>query len=111
MSRASLKLSELEPSFLHTTDDGWRMVDTIEEANGISFLCPKCYTDNGGPIGTHQVICWNPSVPADVRPGPGRWNLVGTGLHDVSLVAGSSSILLTSGCQWHGFVTNGEVTW
>lgn len=36
-------------------------------------------------------------APPDVDPKPGRWEFHGTGYADLSLVAGSSSILLTSG--------------
>jgi hypothetical protein len=109
-----MKLLELEPKFLrYEPRDGRQyfvMVESIAEAQGVQFLCPKCWTANGGPVGTHAVICWNPSVPPTLDPKPGRWNLVGTGLHDLSLVAGSSSIKLLAGCEWHGFVTKGEVT-
>jgi hypothetical protein len=105
-----VKLHDLEACFLHHNDEGWTEVDRIEDADGVMFLCPKCYLANGGPIGTHMVICWDPSVPPEISPKPGRWNLVGTSLDDLSLQANSSSVLLTSGCQWHGFVTNGEAT-
>lgn len=109
-----MRLSELEPEFLrHEIRDGhtWHLhVPTIGEAEGVMFLCPKCFVANGGPVGTHRVLCWSPIVPLEIAPGPGRWNLVGTGFEDLSLVAGSSSVLLTSGCMWHGFVTKGEVT-
>lgn len=74
------------------------------------FLCPLCFTRNSGPIGTHIVICWQPDkVPADATPGPGRWKFQGTSLDDLTLIANSSSILLTSGCEWHGYVRNGNV--
>ena len=98
-------------------DTHFHDVDSIAEADGIIFLCPKCFAHNGGSVGTHSVICWNPSVPQTTSPKPGRWNLVGTGYHDLSLVVGSSSVLLNGRCWegaggegWHGFVTNGEVT-
>lgn len=109
-----MKLLELEPTFLrYEPKDGrdiFVMVDSISEAQGVKFLCPKCWKANNGPIGTHAVICWNPTIPQTVPPQPGRWSLVGTGLHDLSLVAASSSILLTAGCMWHGYIKNGEVT-
>lgn len=105
-----MKLTELQPQFLKREDDThFQAVDSIVEANGIVFLCPKCFVQNKGPVGTHSVICWNPSVPQTTHPIPGRWNLVGTGFADLSLVAESSSILLTSGCKWHGFVRGGLV--
>ncbi len=86
----------------------------LAEASGVKFLCPKCFAANNGPVGTHAVICWSRSrgVPDDATPGPGRWRLDGTGLHDLTLNAdlpsGARSVLLIGGCGWHGFVTNGE---
>jgi hypothetical protein len=87
----------------------------IQDAMGIVFLCPLCFVANHGVVGTHGVICWSSSrgVPETARPGPGRWRLVGTGFHDLSLMeepGKSRSVQLLGGCNWHGFVTNGEVT-
>ncbi len=91
-------------------------VDTIGEAQGIWFLCPKCFVANKGPVGTHGVCCWSRSrgVPEDAEPKPGRWRLTGTGYHDLSLMEekgqSRSVLLLGDGvCAWHGFVTAGEV--
>lgn len=93
----------------------WPFVDKIEEAQGIEFLCPKCFAANGGRVGTHAVVCWSSSrgVPDKVAPGPGRWALRGAGYHDLTLDAEpgkSRSVLLLGGCAWHGFITNGEAT-
>lgn len=89
-------------------------VDTLAEAHGVWFLCPKCYAANGGAVGTHAVICWFVGKVSDnVDPKPGRWTPIGTGLHDLTFVpsAGRShSVLLTGGCGWHGFVEQGNVT-
>lgn len=78
------------------------------------FDCPKCTATNGGPVGTHKVLCWfrDRGVPDNEVPGPGRWWAAGTGYGDLTLTAPSSSILLPGpgGCLWHGYVTNGEVT-
>lgn len=84
-----------------------RVDASFEDCDGIEFLCPLCFLANHGRVGTHAVICWKPTVPADISPGPGRWGHTGTGLGDLSLVAGSSSVALTGGCAWHGFVQNG----
>ena len=109
-----MKLVDLNPHFLKRAhEDGheiWKTNVGIQEADGIEFLCPKCFEANGGSIGTHAVICWNPSVPQTVAPIPGRWNLQGSGFHDLSLVAGSSSVqLLGDGCKAHFFIQNGEI--
>ncbi len=88
-------------------------VEALAHADGIEFLCPKCFAANGGPVGTHAVICWfEGKVPDDAEPKPGRWNPTGSGFNDLSFVPGkkSHSVLLLGGCAWHGFVTNGEVT-
>jgi hypothetical protein len=105
-----MKLSELGPEWLKIIDERTRSTDVeMAEADGIIFLCPKCFQKNGGPVGTHSIICWRPSVPPSVTPGPGRWEFNGTGLDDLSLVAGSSSILLQGGCEAHFLIQNGEI--
>lgn len=106
-----MRLSELRPAFLKLLDQRTRRYEgvTREEADGIQFLCPKCWTANGGPKGTHMVVCWRPTVPAETTPGPGRWELVGTDFEDLSLVAGSSSVLLLGGCKAHFFVEHGSI--
>jgi hypothetical protein len=105
-----LKLIDLEPQFLKLKDTHlWTYTDDITEADGICFLCPVCFRKNNGPEGTHSVICWQPKVPPELGPKPGRWELVGTGYEDLSLVAASSSILLTGGCNAHFFIRNGMI--
>jgi hypothetical protein len=109
-----VRLTELEPQFLkitHLEGDRWtcRMDASFEDCDGLEFLCPKCWAANNGPIGTHRVICWKPTVPATISPGPGRWAHTGSGFGDISLVAGSSSVQLIGGCNWHGYVQGGEV--
>lgn len=88
------------------------IVEALVEADGVMFLCPKCFAENAGPVGTHTVICWFVGkVPDDVDPKPGRWTPTGEGLSDLTFVpsAGrSQSVLLTGGCGWHGFVVNGD---
>lgn len=108
----NIKLTELYPQFLKRIDDNsFRQVDVIDDADGILFKCPLCFENNNRSIvGVHSIICWQPHVPQTTTPIPGRWNLLGTGYDDLTLQAGSSSILLTSGCQWHGFINNGVVT-
>jgi hypothetical protein len=111
------KLTELEAQFLRYEPDGdrkiMRPVLIKAEAHGVMFLCPKCFAANGGAVGTHRVICWSRSAgtPEDAAPGPGRWKMDGAGLADLTLNAdppsAARSVLLTSGCDWHGFVTDG----
>jgi hypothetical protein len=105
-----MKLTELDPKFLKIEDPHhFKWVDELAGADGIEFLCPLCFTANAGPVGTHVVICWRPHVLQTVHPIPGRWEFQGRGYEDLTLVAGSSSVLLTKGCCAHFFVRNGEI--
>ena len=107
---SSLPLSRLEPQFLKLQGTKlWTYTEDIKEADGICFLCPVCFMTNDGPIGTHSVICWQPKVPPDLGPKPGRWLFNGTGYDDLMLVAGSSSIKLNGGCNAHFFIRDGQV--
>lgn len=88
-------------------------VDSIAEAQGIDFLCPKCFLENGGPVGTHmcEVTFEGKGVPDEqgshnASGKPSRWGVSGTGIEDLTLWP---SILLIGGCNWHGHITNGEV--
>jgi hypothetical protein len=115
----AVRLTELDPQFIQyeKRDDGtvfFKHVDTLNEAQGIKFLCPKCFVDKGGSVGTHGVICWSRSkgVPEEARPNPGRWKMDGTGYGDLTLNADppgtARSVQLLGGCKWHGHVTNGD---
>lgn len=78
---------------------------SLRRAHGLLFLCPRCFERNAGPIGTHSVICWfRGRVPDDAQPGPGRWDVAGTSLRDITL---APSIQLIGGCAWHGYVRDG----
>lgn len=122
-----MKLTELDASFRRWLAPGYVASDgdvlahgghaevkTLGEADGVMFLCPKCFNKNQGAIGTHRVICWFVGkVPDDLRPGPGRWTPVGASLDDLTFVPRgerSQSVLLLGGCGWHGFVTDGGAT-
>ncbi len=104
------KLTDLDATFVRLTDPergDFQEVEASADAQGVMFDCPKC--------GAHSIICWSSSrgVPDHVGPKPGRWRLDGTGLHDLTLneePGKSRSVLLTAGCKWHGFVTNGDAT-
>lgn len=107
-----MRLTELEPRFLRiVSENRFANVESLGEADGIAFLCPQCFRDNGGPKATHSIICWQPTVGKRMQPGPGRWHLYGTDFDDLSFVGdSSSSVLLTGGCNAHFFVSNGEIT-
>ena len=102
-----MKLADLDPVLYRIVDETtYRKVDDVAGAQGLSFLCPSCFQDNGGPVGTHSVLAWfaGRGVPADTTPGPGRWAVSGTSLADITLAPS-----IQTRC-WHGFVTNGEVS-
>lgn len=106
-------LRELEAHLLKKTAEGSRYVDELKDADGIIFLCPKCFPDIK-KSGCHSVICWfEGKVSDDVYPRPGRWTPAGTGLDDLTFVPGAKfkavSVALGGGCcGWHGFVKNGR---
>lgn len=118
-----MKLRQLQGMFIkHEGGGSFRLVNTLQEAQGMMFLCPKCFESNGGPVGTHAVICWfrNCGVPDNVTPGPGRWTPSGTGLDDLTFVPGEPKMpcsvdLGGKSCGkdrdqtgWHGHVRDGE---
>ena len=106
------ELAVLEPQLLKLVDDERSLHGDVSwaEADGLMFSCPRCWVDNGRSlIGTHVMICWRPHVGQEHTPRPGRWQMVGTSLADVSLVAGSSSIKIEGGCNAHFFVRNGQI--
>lgn len=105
-----MNLLDLQAKFLKRIDPRRRQtVETLSEADGIQFLCPTCFAANGGSIGTHSIVCWSPSVPQNTSPKPGRWEMKGSSLADLTLVAGSSSVLLPGPCHAHFFVRNGHI--
>lgn len=106
-----MKLNELLPEFITSGIDGKTIfeVETMDQADGIMFLCPKCFEKNKGIVGTHRVVCWSPKVSQNINPSPGRWEMLGNGFDDLTLKAGSSSVLLTGGCRAHFFITDGNI--
>ena len=121
-----MKLRDLDAEFIVRTKKGMRRVETLAAAQGVMFQCPKCAKgleageENGRRFfrGAHYIVCWfrNPQRLAPVAdneiPGPGRWWAEGTSIDDLTFGHGTppmaKSILLTGGCGWHGFVTNGD---
>lgn len=84
----------------------------MKRAHGMSFLCPKCYVENGGPEDTHEIVIWFSSCPKaqEIMGHPG-WNAKGEDLSDLTFVGpGSISVLLKNGCEYHGFIRNGYAT-
>lgn len=112
-----MTLRQLEAQFVQYVERDGRVyhhhVATLAEAQGVDFLCPLCFHNNDGPVGTHHVLCWftDRGVPDSAFPQPGRWSPAGSGLDDLTFIGpAAASVLLTGGCKWHGFVKNGEAT-
>lgn len=89
-------------------------VDSLAEAQGILFCCPKCFAETGSNVGVHlcEVTFESRGVPAEMgthnKDGKSvRWNVSGDGFHNLTT---TPSILLEGGCGWHGFITNGEAS-
>ncbi len=108
-----MRLSRLAPELVRTElgSTSFRAVATLGEANGLFLLCPKCWLAEGeSSLGVHHVLLWTPEVPLGQGwSGPGRWEFLGSSLEDLTLRAGSSSVLLQGGCGAHFFITEGEV--
>ena len=100
----SIPLDELEPTFIKIVDDkSIKLVDSLTDAQGIMFLCPRCKRDN--VTGVHQVMVWfaDRGVPNNKSPGPYRGKIVkGSSIYDLTL---EPSIVISC---WHGFVTDGH---
>lgn len=94
-------------------------VKNLVDAHGVEFLCPACFNKNAGNCGTHGVICFfRGKVPDSAEPGPGRWDVSGSNLDDLTLSPSVNLDLHTeeyykqwpNACRWHGFVKNGSAT-
>ena len=106
-----MKLRDLDAEFvLAAPNDSIGHTLGLKEAQGVMFLCPKCFAENHGDVGTHSVVCWfrDRGVPSDRAPGPGRWDVSGTSIDDLTL--NPSVHLSGAGCGWHGWIRNGDAT-
>jgi hypothetical protein len=72
--------------------DTFSVVENIADADRVSFLCPKCFSDNGGKVGTHRVAIdfIGRGTPDDARMHndhgqPVRWSFQGSSLEDLTL--------------------------
>lgn len=107
-------LSRYEPQFLRLGPEPRHVfgpVADIAEADTLQFWCPGGESYGGSakdhPHYIPRISRW------DVLAGyidRAYWEFVGTGLHDLSLVEGSSSVKCNwPGCGAHFFVTNGMI--
>ena len=82
-------------------------VQTLPEAHGIMFLCPKCYQENSGEVSTHHIHMPFASRGVDLTKHTHQWNVTGNDYNDLST---TPSYMIVGGCGWHGYITNGEVS-
>lgn len=113
-------LLELRAEFIaFQSRHGMKIVKTLDEAQGLIFLCPACFEKNGGARGTHSVICWTRKVPEDLglNAQRHRYRFEGAGLEDLSLKYDIEDqepedkklnvIDMRPVCYWQGFVKKG----
>ena len=92
-------------------------VETVAEAHGVRFLCPKSFAKNGGPKGTHSVYIFFEGSPHAGHNSAGkevRWKVTGgTTLDDLQLSPSiqeqDEGMPPERQCNWHGFVGSSGV--
>lgn len=99
-----MKLADLKPEFVRFAPElvtqhmhKREVVATLAEAQGIRFRSP------GNPDLALCIPFAGRGAPADENGGI-QWGVSGTGFVDLTLTPSVNTR------QWHGFVTNGEVT-
>lgn len=84
-------------------------VQTLAEADGVRFQCPKCKA--AGQF-AHPIFIGFAGIAVEGTYGynkagmPVTWQMSGTGLDDLVLFP---SIQIQGGCNWHGFVGSSGV--
>lgn len=86
-------------------------VPTLLKAQGIVFLCPKCFVPQG--VGTHlvEVSFAQRGLVDEVgthnnKGQPVRWEVSGNDYTDLTT---TPSVLIEGGCAWHGYITKGTI--
>jgi hypothetical protein len=101
----TVRLIDCEASFIGWDGDphfgGYEELPTMQGADGVTFFCPF-----GGKKAC-SIVLWSYDVPASVTPGPGRWEMTGTGLHDLTLHPSVDMSRGSCACKWHGWIKNG----
>lgn len=103
-----MKLTDLNPHFIGSGGEGVYDKDgnPVPERHGVGIVfdcpcgnseCPALYVGFSNP---------KDGGPPLEGPQP-KWSRSGDTFEDISL---TPSILRTSHCGWHGYVTNGQIT-
>jgi hypothetical protein len=102
-----LKLTDLHPEWVGTGGEGITDTDgqpvPHREAVAISFDCPKC-----GPDHPCLIPLFNPldGGPPAMANGGHTWTRTGDTFENLTL---APSIQRVGGCNWHGFIQNGDI--
>jgi hypothetical protein len=85
---------------------------SISGAEGIIFLCPKCFIEKNGKVGVHSCeVTFKGQVADEVgthnkEGNPVRWDVSGDKMENLTI---NPSILLDGGCGWHGWIKDGQI--
>lgn len=108
-------LKQLKGRLLRFYNDNlnFEEVKTLAEADGVQFICPKCFKEDPDAEYPHEVTLWFSSIgklSEKIQGHPG-WNKSGSSLEDLTFVPpGAVSVLIKARCCWHGFVKNGTAS-
>jgi hypothetical protein len=103
-----MKLLDLNPSFIRYDDRGsWVVVNSIQEAQGISFDCPVCRNHGVSVSFVDDTLPSRYGTYEKKTGKPMRWKVTGTGLHDMTII-GEVDVEHVKHC-WHGHIRNGQV--
>lgn len=116
-----MRLSELNPEFKKINGD-MSLSSTIDvnEAHCLLMLCPKCFRQNNGEVGTHSLIIYfkdritpefneeKKTILKDMYDSRYKWKVSGGSFENFTV---EPSVLLGKGggCTAHFFITNGEI--
>lgn len=103
-----MKLSELNAHFVGNGGTGVRSADgtPVPRREGVllAFDCPKCGREGERHGG---ILCYlDPAMDGGPAVSSHNWQRTGDSIDNLTL---SPSILVLSGCGWHGFIRNGEI--
>ena len=83
-------------------------MNSLADAQGVFFQCPKCVAASGHYIDVtfadRGALQHQGSHGKDGKPT--RWKVSGS---DFTNLTTTPSILIHGGCEWHGYITNGDV--
>lgn len=103
-----MKLIDLEPEYIRYIEDGkMRIVNSLSEAQGIEFYCPKSGCDHKINITFKDRGVLDNQGSHNKEGKPTRWEVNGT---DASNLTTLPSIHIKDTCGWHGFITKGIIS-